>query len=290
MYAITGVTGHVGSATARELLARGMEVRAVVRDPAKRGSWEEQGAEVAVADSRRSGSTGAGAAGQRGAFIMMPTFETADDAEHRRLADSIAGAVADSGVPHVVLLSSIGAELVDGTGPIRWLHHLEDGLSRTGAVVSVIRSWHFQEKVEDSARRRARGRHLPGLRRGRRRPHADGGHARHRQGSPRRRSWHHRGSEVIDLHGPEYTEREVADQLAATLGKPLEVLAVPRAGWVDAMLEAGLPAPFARELAALYGAAEDGVFRSCGDRQVLCTTPIGETLQHIVAGARLPAA
>ena len=79
---------------------------------------------------------------------MLPTIETAGDAEHRRLADSIAGAVADSGVPHVVMLSSIGAELADGTGPIRWLHHLEDGLRQTGAVVSAIRSWHFQEKVE----------------------------------------------------------------------------------------------------------------------------------------------
>jgi len=289
MYAITGVTGHVGSATARELLSRGMQVRAVVRDPAKRESWEEQGAEVAVADSRDRAALAQALQGSEGAFVMMPTFETADDTEHRRLADSIAGAVADSGVPHVVLLSSIGAELADGTGPIRWLHHLEDGLSKTDAVVSGIRSWHFQEKVEDVLGVALEAGIYPvfGEDAGVPTPMVAtrdiGRFAAEALLAPPT------NSEVIDLYGPEYTEREVADQLAATLGKPLEVVALPRAGWVDAMLEAGLPAPFARELAALYGAAEDGVFRSCGDRQVLCTTQIGETLQHIVAGARLPA-
>ncbi|GAA2836795.1 hypothetical protein GCM10020220_027050 [Nonomuraea rubra] len=43
MYAITGVTGHVGGAAARALLAKGEPVRAVVRDPAKGGPWSEAG-------------------------------------------------------------------------------------------------------------------------------------------------------------------------------------------------------------------------------------------------------
>ena len=290
MYAITGVTGHVGAATAQDLLDRGVQVRAVVRNPANAEHWEKQGAEVAVADSRDRAALAQALSGSDGAFIMMPTFETAGDAEHRRLADSIAGAVADSGVPHVVLLSSIGAELVDGTGPIRWLHHLEEGLGKTGAVVSGIRSWHFQEKVEDVLGVALEAGIYPVFGEDADVPtpmvatHDIGGFAAEALMAPPT------SSEVIDLHGPEYTEREVADQLAAALGKPLEVVALPRAGWVDAMLEAGLPAPFAHEIAALYAAAEQGVFRSRGDRQVLCTTPIGETLHHVVAAARLPAA
>ena len=290
MYTITGVTGHVGAATAKELLDRGEEVRAVVRNPGKAEDWEKQGAEVAVADSRDRTALAQALRGSDGVFIMMPTFETAGDAEHRQLGDSIAGAVADSGVPHVVLLSSIGAELPDGTGPIRWLHHLEDGLSRTGAVVSGIRSWHFQEKVEDVLGVALEAGIYPVFGEDPDVPtpmvatRDIGKFAAEALLAPPARS------EVIDLHGPEYTEREVADQLAATLGKALEVVALPRAAWEGAMLEAGLPAPFARELAALYAAAEQGVFRSCGDRQVLCTTPIDETLNHVVAAARLPAA
>ena len=92
-------------------------------------------------------------------------------------------------------------------------------------------------------------------------------------------------AQTIDLDGHGYTERDVADQLAATLGKPLDVVTVPRAGWVDTMVEAGLPVQFAHELAALYDAGERGILQAHGDRSVACTTPIGETLRHVVEAA-----
>ncbi len=47
MYAITGVTGQVGGAAARALLAAGHEVRAVLRDETKAAQWRERGAEIA---------------------------------------------------------------------------------------------------------------------------------------------------------------------------------------------------------------------------------------------------
>ena len=92
-------------------------------------------------------------------------------------------------------------------------------------------------------------------------------------------------SEVIDLEGPQYTERDVAAQLAVALGKPLQVVTIPRGGWIDAMLDAGLPAPFAHELAALYDAEQRGLFHPSGDRQYTCTTQISETLRHVVEAA-----
>jgi nucleoside-diphosphate-sugar epimerase len=49
MYAITGVTGNVGGAAARALLARGQSVRAVVRNPEKGQVWKDQGCEIALA-------------------------------------------------------------------------------------------------------------------------------------------------------------------------------------------------------------------------------------------------
>nr|BFE86758.1 hypothetical protein GCM10020093_093590 [Planobispora longispora] len=150
MYAITGVTGHVGGAAARKLLAEGEPVRAVVRDAARGGAWTEAGAEVVVADLGDRAALAEAFRGCRAAFVLLPTDPAlADpDAGHRRLADSIAGAVLDSGVPYVVMLSSIGAELPEGTGPIRWLHHLENRLRETGVLLTAIRSAHFQEKVE----------------------------------------------------------------------------------------------------------------------------------------------
>ena len=50
MYAITGITGKVGGALARSLLADKRNVRAVLRDAAKATEWQAQGCEIAVAD------------------------------------------------------------------------------------------------------------------------------------------------------------------------------------------------------------------------------------------------
>ena len=50
MFAVTGITGQVGGAVARTLLAKGCGVRAVVRDANKAVSWAKQGCEIAVAD------------------------------------------------------------------------------------------------------------------------------------------------------------------------------------------------------------------------------------------------
>ena len=43
MYAITGITGHVGGVVAKTLLDSGRQVRAVVRDAEKRDIWAALG-------------------------------------------------------------------------------------------------------------------------------------------------------------------------------------------------------------------------------------------------------
>jgi NAD(P)H dehydrogenase (quinone) len=50
MFAVTGITGQVGGAVARTLLAKGCGVRAIVRDANEAGSWAKQECEIAVAD------------------------------------------------------------------------------------------------------------------------------------------------------------------------------------------------------------------------------------------------
>lgn len=277
MYAITGATGHVGGATASELLAAGEPVRVVVRAPANGAEWARRGADVAVADLGDRTAMAAALRGCRGAFVMLPTIPTATDADHLRLAETIAGAVSDSGVPQVVALSSIGADLPEGTGPIRWLHHLENRLRDTGAVVTAIRSPHFQEKVEtvlgaaragvypvfaesaDIATPMVATRDVGSVA------------ARELVAAPPR-------GEVIDLDGPRYTERQVATELAAVLGTPLEVIPIPQPGWTSALLDAGVPPLLADQLYALYGAEQRGLLVPRGDREHRCTTEIAQTL------------
>nr|WP_062339176.1 NmrA family NAD(P)-binding protein [Herbidospora sakaeratensis] len=284
MYAITGVTGHVGGVAARELLGRGEAVRAVVRDAAKGADWAAAGAQVAVADLGDRAALAEAFRGCAGAFVLLPTDLTAadPDAAHRALGDAIAGAVADSGVPHVVVLSSIGAELAEGTGPIRWLHHLENVVRATGTRVTAIRSWHFQEKAEmllgavlgqgvypvfaDSADvpvTMVATRDIGVLTADVLLSPAPGG-------------------EIVNLEGPRYTERQVAEELSAALGRPLQVVTIPREGWAGAMVDAGLPPRIAAELAELYDAERLGLYRNEGDRTVTGRTELAETLGRLV--------
>ncbi|GAB1822802.1 NAD(P)H-binding protein [Herbidospora sp. RD11066] len=278
MYAITGVTGHVGGAAARELLRRGAPVRAVVRDPAKGDGWPE----VAVADLGDPEALAAAFRGCAGAFVLLPTdMAAADpDAAHRATADAIADAVRESGVPHVVVLSSIGADLADGTGPIRWLHHLENALRATGTRVTALRATHFQEKAElllgavqagvypvfaESAdvptpmvATRDIGDTVADL------LLAPGG-----------------ASETVDLDGPSYTERQVAEELSAILGRPLQVVTIPQPGWAAAMVDGGLPPQIAAELVGLYDAEQRDILRHVGDRLLTGRTELAETLGHL---------
>lgn len=282
MYAITGATGHVGGAAARSLRLAGAPVRVVVRSPERAAVVSDLDAEIAIADFTDSAALARAFAGCAGAFVMLPTIATGSDATHRGMADAIVSAVADSGVPHVVTLSSMGADLPDGTGPIRWLHHLEQGLRTTDARVSVLRPPHFQEKVETVLGAVMGAGLYPVLA-----DSADvptpmvatvdiGALAAELLLAPPARS------EVIDLDPPSYTERDVAAALADVLGTPVEVVTVPRDGWLDALTGGGVPQSLAQELCALYEAEQQGLLRPIGDRSIRCTTPLIETLREVI--------
>jgi uncharacterized protein YbjT (DUF2867 family) len=284
MYVIAGVTGHVGSAAARELLARGESVKVLVRNPARGEDWSRQGAEVAVVDLNDRVGLAEALRGSSGAFVLLPSDYGAADflGEQRQMADAIAGAVKDSGVPHVVMLSSLGAELAEGTGPILGLHELEDRLRETGVVLSAIRCTYFQEKVGDVLGAAQESGIYPVFGESADVPTPmvatrDIGTvvAETLRTSPTT-------SEVIDLEGPAYTERQVAEKLSAALGKPLQVVTIPQPGWVDAMVEAGFSRHIAEVLAGLYEAGERGILQPKGDRRLEGRTEIDETIRNLV--------
>ena len=72
MFAITGVTGKVGGAVARSLLAQGHKVRAVVRDAEKGRSWSAQGCDIAIASVEDAAGLTKAFHGVEGVFLMTP--------------------------------------------------------------------------------------------------------------------------------------------------------------------------------------------------------------------------
>src|SRR5262245_6663787 len=132
MYVIAGVSGHTGSVAANELLSKGKPIKVIVRDAKKGEAWSKRGAEVAVGELQDRAFLTTALKGATGFFTLLPPNYQASDffAFQQETADAIAGAVKDSGVPHVVFLSSLGADLESGTGPIKGLHYAENALRK----------------------------------------------------------------------------------------------------------------------------------------------------------------
>jgi uncharacterized protein YbjT (DUF2867 family) len=150
IFVVAGATGHVGSVVARELLAAGHKVRAIVRNADKARALAGQGAELLAGELSDVGFLTGALRGADGAFLLLPP--PANDARdvrslQDRMAQAEANAVAASAIRHVVLLSSWGAEKPAGTGPIVGLHVLEEALKKTGAIATFLRAGSFTENL-----------------------------------------------------------------------------------------------------------------------------------------------
>ena len=153
MYAIAGVSGNTGKVVAEQLLRQGKSVRVIVRDAARGETWKEKGAEVAVADLTDAAALTTALRGAEGAYLLVPpNFAAADlRAFQDQVSRSFATAVAASGIPHVVLLSSIGAQHEAGTGPIAGLHLTERLLGAIpNVLLSSLRAGYFLENLGSS--------------------------------------------------------------------------------------------------------------------------------------------
>ncbi len=284
MFVVAGVTGHVGSVVAEKLVAGGQKVKVIVRDAAKGAAWSKKGAEVAVGTLEDQAFLTGVLRGARGFFTLLPPNYQATDffATQRKTADSIAGAVKASGVPHVVMLSSIGADLPAGTGPIRGLHYLENALRETGVKLTALRAGTFQENVANMVEPARKMGIFPNFA-----PSADypmpqiatrdiGALAAESLVSPPAKS------EIVDLHGPAYANRQVAEKLGAALGKQLNVVDIPASGHVAALLQAGMSQSLAELFAEMYAGFASGKIVPKGDRTVQGKTTLDEVIKTLV--------
>ena len=121
MFVVVGATGNTGSVVAETLLNRKQSVRIVVRSADKGVAWKAKGAAVAVASLDDVPALTKALEGATGVYLLVPPNygATAWLSEQRQRMDRAAEAVKASRIPHVVFLSSIGAHIPDGTGPIR---------------------------------------------------------------------------------------------------------------------------------------------------------------------------
>jgi len=150
MYAILGATGHTGSVAAEKLLAAGQKVRVIGRDAKRLERFSQKGAEAVVADVTDAAALEKAFVGARAVYALIPPAIDKPDvrAYQEKVTDAITAAIQKSGVGHVVLLSSTGADKTSGTGPVVGLHSFEKKLDSIRALNLIsLRAGYFMENV-----------------------------------------------------------------------------------------------------------------------------------------------
>jgi len=286
MYAIAGATGKTGQVAAATLLSGKQKVRGIVRDAAKAEPLRSAGAEVSVALLEDRDSLARALDGVRGLYALLPEDPSQPEfhAYRRRMADGLAAAVRAAGVPHVVFLSTPAAAVADGNGPAKDLHYAEAALRDSGARLTIISACYLQENVL-AALPAAQGEGIyPNFL-----PSADVAFptvatrdvgqlaARCLLEPPSR-------NEVIDLQGPLYSARQMAEALGRGLGKALHVVDIPAAAHVDVLTKAGLPPQVARAFAEMFAFIASGRITARGDRTERGATKLDDVLRAVLGG------
>jgi uncharacterized protein YbjT (DUF2867 family) len=151
---VTGSLGNISKPLAESLIAGGNRVTIVSKDPKKIVAIEALGATAAIGsvediDFLTKAFTGADAV-----YVMVPpTFAVSDWKKYiAGIGSNYAEAIKKTGVKYVVNLSSIGAHLPDGTGPITGMHYAEEAYNALeGVNVLNLRPGSFYTNFNHSA-------------------------------------------------------------------------------------------------------------------------------------------
>lgn len=259
MFLITGITGKVGGAAARHLLAQGKTVRAFVRDREKAAHWADRGVELVDGDWNDAATIGRALKGVDGAFVMLPAVwaPSPDFKEAKGIIANYAEALAKAPPPRVVALSSMGAHRTSGLGMITALSLLEQGFRNLAIPTAFVRAGGFFENF-------LYGLHV-----------ARGGTLPVYYDPTNRKSTmvatNDIGAEIATLlTGPAWLGHRVielgsmvsADEVAAQLGEVLNLdvkaFAIPRAEWPAAFEQFGIPKGQSGPAEAMFEAINAG--------------------------------
>jgi uncharacterized protein YbjT (DUF2867 family) len=247
MYAVTGITGQVGGATARALLAQGRPVRAVVRSAEKGKPWAELGCEVAVADLTDAATLTRAFTGAEGVFVMTPpNFDPAPGFPEVRAAITAVSAALEAARPaNAVYLSTVGAQVTEPT-LLSNAHMAEAMLRGLPVPVAFLRAGWFMENATwdlPAAKTGSIPSFLQPL------DHtipmvatADIGRT---AAELLGQSWS--GTRVVELEGPRrYAADDIAAGFAAALGHAVRMVPVARETWETLFRDQGAQYPLPR--------------------------------------------
>jgi uncharacterized protein YbjT (DUF2867 family) len=290
MIAVMGATGKTGGAAATKLLASGKKIRVIGRSEERLRKLRERGAETAVGDALDAAFLTSAFRGAKAVYAMAPADVTQPDIRsyYGRFGETIGQAVKSAGVKQVVFLSSIGAELPGGTGPIAGLHDVEERFKTLGVDVLFLRPGYFFENLYGS---------LPlikhqGINGAAMEPDVpvvmtatrDIGAA----AADELARGEFRGTSVRELLAPrDYTMAGVTKILGAKIGKPdLKYVRFPDADFAEALVKMGFSRGMAAAFVEMANAFNAGKLRPLEGRNKGTTMPTPfETVADELAAA-----
>ncbi len=257
MFVIAGATGNTGGVVANTLLTQGKPVTVLVRDANKAEGLRQKGAKVATAQVEDRKALAAALAGAEGAYLLIPPVYNVEDGlgYSRRVAETLAGAVKDSGVSHVVLLSSVGAQHTEGTGPIRGLHHAEAVMRQVAKNLTILRPAYFMQNWASGIEGvRSQGVLHNFLTPDRKIPMISTTDIGRTAAAALTDPAH--GTRVMELAGPEdYSPQDIADTFGAALGKPVNLETHP----LEAVIPVFTGMGFSQDVARLFREMIEGI-------------------------------
>jgi uncharacterized protein YbjT (DUF2867 family) len=150
MHVVVGATGNTGKVVAERLLSQGKKVRAIARHADRLQELATKGAEPFVTDVTDREALIRAFTGAEAVYAMIPPNVAAEDvrAYSDQVIASIVGAIEKTGVKHAVVLSSVGADKPEKTGPVVGLHKLEEALKRNTKLNALfLRAGYFMENT-----------------------------------------------------------------------------------------------------------------------------------------------
>jgi uncharacterized protein YbjT (DUF2867 family) len=145
-YVITGSLGHISKPLTKKLIEAGHEVTVITSNADRRSEIARVGAEAAVGSVTDTDFLASEFRQADAVYLMVPNNFAAEDLflHQKEVSDSYVAALKRSGAKKAVLLSSVGAHLRKGAGPIDGLGYLEEQLEKLSALdLKILRPSYF---------------------------------------------------------------------------------------------------------------------------------------------------
>ncbi len=285
---VTTPTGNIGRVLTEKLLASDTEITLIARSAEKVAGFAQRGARIIQGSLADAGLVQQATEHADALFWLTPPDYAAEDfrAYQNSLGDVVTEAARKRPDMHVVHLSSTGAHLAEGTGPIKGLHDIEQKLNAATQRVTHLRPTYFMENVLPSLQTIAGNGTIfstippeVSLQQIATRDIAAPAAETLLGGAPA-------SPRVVHLLGPEEISfAQVASTVSEAIGKPVAHVVIEADQLRSAMLGMGISADVAEQLLELEDAITKGLAPPEGSTVRTTATTFAAFAQEVVAPA-----